>query len=241
MLFRSNSPSPSPPSRKSANHKQHPPSSQTHSETIPVPVAPRRQSPNISRSVPLPSHIHRRPHPISTRPSTFHHFPICDDMNDVADLSAPTTPPPTRRDHVNNIQTAPISSRTPGAFPFNTMGPPSSPSPLPRKRKHRRTPSEGVFHMSSDEGLSSGSDGTILNPNVQALFGLVNTSKPSSKMLPSAFSTPIRAIPPFKRNSPFSGSLRSKCESSEKAAGYFASSMFQNSPSPEELPDPPIF
>ena len=163
-------------------------------------------------------------------------------MNDVADLCASTTPPPTRRDHVNNIQTTPISSRTPGPFPFDTMSSPSSPS-LRRKRKHRKTPSEGVFHMSSDEGLSSGSDGTNLNPNVQTLFGLVNTFKPSSKMLPSAFSTPIRTIPPFKTNSapPSYGSLQSKCGTSEKAAGYFASSMFQNSPNPEELPDPPIF
>ena len=163
-------------------------------------------------------------------------------MNDVADLSVPTTPSPTRRDHVNGLQTAAISSRTPGAFPFNTSLP-SSPSPLASKRKHHRTPSEDVFHMSSDEDLSSGPDGTVLNPNVKALFGLVNTSKPSSKVLPSDFSTPIRPIPPFKRNStsPSYGSLQSKCEVSEKATGYFASSMFQNSPSPEELPDPPIF
>ena len=96
--------------------------------------------------------------------------------------------------------------------------------------------------MSSDEDLSSGPDGIILNPNVQALFGLVNTFKPSSKMLPSAFSTPTRTAPPFKRDSasPSYGSLQSKCGASGKAAGYFASSMFQNSPSPEELPDPPI-
>ena len=97
--------------------------------------------------------------------------------------------------------------------------------------------------MSSDDDLSSGSDGTSLNPNVQALFGLVSASKPVSKMLPSPFSTPIRSIPPFKRNStsPSYGSLQSRSEVSEKAAGYFASSMFQNSPSPEELPDPPVF
>ena len=234
-LFRSNPPSPSPPSRKSPKHKQRTPSSPVHSEAIPVPVATRRQSPNISGSDPFRSHIHRRSH----RTSTFQHFPICDDMNDPADLSAMTTPPPTPRDH-DNLQTAPISSRKPGAFPFNTTSLPSSPSTLPSKKKHRRTRSEGVYHMSSDEDPSSGPDGTSLNPNVQAFFGLVNTSKPSSKMLPS---TPIRAIPPFKKcfASPSYGSLQSKYEASQKAAGYFASSMFQNSPSPEELPDPPIF
>lgn len=240
--FRSNPSSPSPPSRKSANHKQHTPSSLVHSEATPVPAATRFQTANISLSDPHYFRIHRRPHPISALPSTFQHFPICDDMNEAADLSTQTTPPPTRRDLDNGLQTAPISSRTPGAFLFNTSLP-SSPSPLPSKRNHRRTPSEGVFHMSSDEDLSSGPDGTNLNPNVQALFGLVNTFKPSPKMLPSAaFSTPFRTIPPFKRDSasPSYGSLQSKCEASEKATGYFASSMFQNSPSPEELPDPPI-
>ena len=163
-------------------------------------------------------------------------------MNDVADHSVPTTLP-TRRDHDIDLQTATISSRTPGPFPLTTMALSSSRSPLTSKRKHRRTPSEDVFHMSFDDDLLFGPEGTVLNPNVQALFGLVNTFEPSSKMLPSAFSTPIRPIPPFKRDSAFPsyGSLQSKCEASEKATNYFASSMFQNSPSPEELPDPPIF
>ena len=233
-LYRSNPSSPSPPSRKSANHKQDTPSSLVP-EAIPVPNATQRQAPNISRSNPLPPQVRRRRRPISALPSTSQHFPICNDMNDIGDLRVPTTPPPTRRDHDSDLQTAII--------PFNTMGLPSSPSPPASKRKHRRTPSEDVFHMSSDEDLSSGSDGTILNPNVQALFGLVNNNlKPSSKMLPSAFSTPTRLTPPFEGDSASaSPSYSSKCEASEKAAGYFASSMFQNSPSPEELPDPPAF
>ena len=222
-----------------------------HAEAIPVPVATRRQSLNISRSDPLPSHTRQRPRPISALPSTYQHFPICDDMNDVADFVAPTTPPPLTRHHYDNgPQTAPISSRTPGAFPFNTMGLSSSPPPLASKRgnrKHRRTPSEGVFHMSSDEDLSSGPGGTILNPNVQALFSLANTFVPSSQTSQSPFSTPIRAIPPFKRDSasPSYFSLahekQSEREAAEKVTGYFASSMFQNSPSPEELPDPLLF
>ena len=232
-LIRSNPPSPSPPSLKSAKHKQRTPSSLVHSDAIPAPVVPRRQSTKISRSDSLPSHICRHPHPTST----LQRFPICDDMNDTADLSAPA---PARRDHDNNLQANPISSRKPGVFPSNTLSLPSSPSKLPNRRKHRRTSSEGVFHISSDEDPSSGHDGTSLNPNVQALFGLVNTPKPSSKMLPS---TPIRPIPPFKKSStsPSYGSLQSKCGTSKNAAVYFASSMFQNSPSPEELPDPPIF
>ena len=161
-------------------------------------------------------------------------------MNDPADLSAPTTPLATRRNHHNYLHSTPISSRKPGPFPSNTMSLPSSPSLIPSKRKHRRTRSKDVFQTSSDEDHSSGPDGTSLNPNVRALFGLVNTSKPSSKTLPS---TPIRAIPPYKKGSasPCYGSSQSKSEVSEKAADYFASSMFQNSPSPDELPDPLIF
>jgi len=98
--------------------------------------------------------------------------------------------------------------------------------------------------MSSDEDLSSGPGGTVLT-NGQTLFGIVNAFNPSSKM--STFSTPIRAIPPYKRDSasPSNGSLskekQSEREAAEKAAGYFASSMFQNSPSPDELPNPLLF
>jgi hypothetical protein len=234
----SNPPSPTIPSRKPANHK--PSHSVEYSKAIPVPVTSRRQIQNISRSDPLPSH---RPH----LTSTLQHFPICDDAN-YSDV--PFTPPPRRRHHDNGLQTAPISSRTPGAFPFNIPGLPPSPSPVATKRdnrKHRRTPSEGVFHMSSDEDLSSGPGRTIPNPNLQTLFGLVNTFEPNSKRLPSAFSTPVRAIPPFKRdptslsNGSLSKEKQSECESAKKAAGYFASSMFQNSPSPEELPNPLLF
>ena len=221
--------------------------SQVHSEVISVPAATKRQTPNISRSNPLPSHIRQRPRPISARPSSFQPFPICDDMDDPADHGGPITPPTTRRHYDNGLQTAPISSRTPGSFPLNAMDLPSSPSPAVRRRgnrKHRRAPSEGVFHMSSDEDMSSGSGGTVLSPHVQALFGLVNTSKPS---LPSTFSTPVRPIPPYKRDSASPSDSSSSKENqlerevAEKAAGYFASSMFQNSPSPEELPDPLLF
>ena len=99
-----------------------------HLPAHPVPLATRRQTPNISHSDPLPSHIRQRTRPVSAIPSTYRYFPICDDMNDVADFGGPTT-----------------------------------------NEKH------------------------------------------------------------------------SEREAAEKAAGYFASSMFQNSPSPEELPDPPLF
>ena len=252
----SNPPSPTLPSGKVAKrtqqqHTASPSHPQVHSGAIPVPAATRRQTSHISRSDPLPSHFRQRPRPISARTSTLQHFPICDDMNDTADSIVPTTPPATHRRHYDNgLQTAPISARAPGAFPFNPMGPPSPPSPVATKRgnrKHRRTPSEGVFHMSSDEDMSSGSGGIVLNPNVQALFGLVNSSKPSSNMSTSTFSTPLRSIPPYRRDStsPSNRSLSKEKqlerEDAEKAAGYFASSMFQNSPSPDELPNPLLF
>ena len=163
-------------------------------------------------------------------------------MNDSAGI--PTTPQAARRQSDIGLQTSPISARTPGAFPLNADGLHSPSSPVASKRgnrKHRRAPSDGVFHMSSDEDLSSGPGGTLLNPNVQALFGLVNTFNPISRVPSSLFSTPIRSIPPYRRDfaSPSNGSLsKEKLLAAEKAAGYFASSMFQNSPSPEELPDP---
>jgi hypothetical protein len=57
------------------------------------------------------------------------------------------------------------------------VGLPSSPPPLASKRGNKEAyftclPTR-TFHLAG---------GTILNPNVQALFGLVNTFEPSSKM-----------------------------------------------------------
>ena len=118
------------------------------------------------------------------------------------------------------------------------------------RRKHRHRPSPPIPQLHYEVTAAPPSDGDlsselgILNPNVQDVFGPVNTFKPSPKVLPL---TPIRPIPPPKRDStsPSFGSLskgkQSEREAAEKAAGYFASSMFQNSPSPEDLPDPLLF
>jgi hypothetical protein len=90
--------------------------------------------------------------------------------------------------------------------------------------------------MSSDEDVSSGPEGTVLNTT---LFGLLN-----AKTRPAVFSTPApsRTLPPRSREqSPSYASLTKEQQLEREAAekaGYFASSMFQNSPSPEELPDP---
>lgn len=89
--------------------------------------------------------------------------------------------------------------------------------------------------MSSDEDVSSGPEGTVLNTT---LFSLLN-----AKTRPAVFSTPApsRALPRSREQSPSYGSLTKEQQLEREAAekaGYFASSMFQNSPSPEELPDP---
>ncbi|KAF8155813.1 hypothetical protein B0H34DRAFT_798924 [Crassisporium funariophilum] len=242
------SPPPSPtmnfePSGKLARRRQQQTGPPTPTKAVPVAI-PRTHSATLSRSAPLPTNMVQRPRPIPKRSATTKDFPICDDLNEVADQMVMITPPATPRRHFDNgPSTAPLSARTPGAFPFNGMGYTSPPSPKKANRKHRRTPSEGVFHMSSDEDLSTGPGGVILNPNVKALFGLVGTPEP--KMSTSAFATPSPRTPEYPRQSSSLGnsSMLSKEKQAERdaaarTADYFASSMFQNSPSPEELPDP---
>ncbi|CAA7264387.1 unnamed protein product [Cyclocybe aegerita] len=209
------------------------------SKAIPVP-APRIQTSNLSRSDPLPSHLKQRPRPIPKRSSIIPDFPICDDMVEVAQLDSPTTPPATpRRLFDNGPSTAPISARSPGEFPFFNM-PAPPPSPMASRkgnRKHRRAPSEGVFNMSSDEEMSSGPGGVVLNPDVRSLFPF-RTPAPISKVSQSPFVTPNHSsarLFPSRESSPSYGSLPTE---STLASNKFASSMFQNSPSPDELPDP---
>lgn len=102
--------------------------------------------------------------------------------------------------------------------------------PLPRSSfgKHRRTSSD-IFPM-SDEDASTSSSGSDFHTT---LFKNYHLNKSSS----ASTTTPPRS----RQSSPFSGmsstEARLEREANEKA-GYFASSIFQNSPSPEELPDP---
>ncbi|PPQ66523.1 hypothetical protein CVT26_009496 [Gymnopilus dilepis] len=253
------SPPPSPtlgskPSGKLARRRQQMSQQQQQlanqpSKAIPVPKSSQRSKPStLSRSEPA---LH-----------AFGEFPVCDDSNSTADqeyASFPSTP--RRPTHARSgAQTSPIHTRN-GDAPFDfsfTHAPLSTPSaPAGGKRssarKHRRVPSEGVFNMSSDEDVSSGPGGVVLNANVQALFGLVSGSgKRTSLPAATLFSTPVPArdaahYSGSRESSPFYSSDASPSSSSEslqydyearKKAGYFASSMFQNSPSPEELPDP---
>jgi len=203
----------------------------------------------MARSEPIPSHMKQRPRPLPKRSSTQLDFPICDDLAEAGagldDFDFSLAP---LRLYDSGPLTAPLSARLPGAFPFAPM---ASPPPSPRKqrnRHHNRTPSESIFHMSSDEELSTGPGGAILNPSVQALFGLVSSGNSTANSTPvktpasgSPFVTPGRVTPPRTReSSPSNGhvNIGSYPKDSSMAQALFASSMFQNSPSPDELPDP---
>jgi len=247
------SPPPSPtlskPTGKLARRRQQQqrsasPSPPAVSKAIPVPQSNTQRAvptSHIARSDPLPSNI--RPRPVPKRSSTFQDFPICDDMNEKStkvSAQPPSTPP--RRPTTNFVgpHTAPLSAIPSAGFPFDSATPPTMKRGT---RKHQRVPSEGMFGMSSDEDVSTGAGGVILNPNVQALFGLVNSGYNKRSSLPSTptparvtITTPVRSSgpPPFGQ---LSREQELEREALEKA-GYYASSMFQNSPSPEELPDP---
>ncbi|KIM47077.1 hypothetical protein M413DRAFT_269070 [Hebeloma cylindrosporum] len=114
---------------------------------------------------------------------------------------------------------------------LTTPSRPAFSMPLPRSSfgKHRRSSSD-IFPM-SDEDASTSSSGSDLHT---ALFKNYHLNKSSSASLTT---TPPRS----RQSSPSSGmsstEARLEREANEKA-GYFASSVFQNSPSPEELPDP---
>ncbi|KAF9482318.1 hypothetical protein BDN70DRAFT_892674 [Pholiota conissans] len=209
------------------------------SKAIPVPsVGKRHHYPSLSRSDPVPSHM-QRPRPINKRSSTLENFPICDDLNEAAADDYPPSPPstPSRPSHSGGPRTAPISARNPGGFPFTKLEMPTPSRPSGGKRHHRRVPSEGVFNMSSDEDVSTGPEGSVSMRTT--LFNLMN-----AKSAPARFSTPVpsRALPRSREQSPsFIGMTKDQQRLEREAAskaGFFASSMFQNSPSPEELPDP---
>lgn len=162
-------------------------------------------------------------------------FPICDDSADHADDSddtPPTTPlretasvPPKRAARAWHAadgfdvapHTAPLSSTH--GFPFVPPNPSSTPTPAQRRRNHRRAPSEGVFHMSMDEDSSSSS--------TSDLFSFTGMPAPGSRRMLAAEFMQARAHP-----------VDGGHASSAPQAGYFAGSIFQSSPSPEELPPP---
>ncbi|KAA1472507.1 hypothetical protein DENSPDRAFT_850970 [Dentipellis sp. KUC8613] len=202
------------------------------SKAVPVPrgkqsraaVKPLSRSQPVQSSMPArPTLLNFRSEETSPKPTG---FPICDDLTDAEDddVDLPSTP---IREKLKTWQqslvfddgprTAPLSSTFSG-YPLYPS-PTSTPSP-DRKRRHQRYPSESVFNMSMDEdsSSSSSSDASI---ELKALVGLL----PQRQRVPSLVSTP----PPSNRSA-----------KKEGQPGFFASSNFQNSPSPDELP-PPAF
>lgn len=149
-------------------------------------------------------------------------FPICDDMTVV---SSPTTPvrgtssvppKPTSATWQQSLfpegpHTAPLSSTF--AYPFASSDAFSTPTPASRRRHHRRIPSEGMFAMSADEDSSDSSDELKQAISKLQLFG-------NARVGPTVPRTPS---PPAMDGMP---------------AGFYAGSVFQNSPSPDELPVP---
>ena len=144
-------------------------------------------------------------------------FPICDDMTVI---SSPTTPvresasvPPKRSNitwQQSLIDDAPHTATLTSAFNYSSPAVVSHSTPSPaQRRRHHRVPSEGVFAMSMDEDSSESSD----------------ELKEALKRLASGkhIGRSARATPPPSESAP---------------ASFYAGSVFQNSPSPDELPVP---
>ena len=147
------------------------------------------------------------------------------------------------------------ASSVPPPSPHRPSYPHSHTEPdIQKIRNHNRTPSdtEGVFHMSSDEEhslsqsstfyRSTGAAGINLNPNVRSLFGLGHSSvsalrSGSTSGTTTPLGTPPRAVPFFAGDALHLPNANAMSTSLDKAT-FFASAMFQNSPSPDELPDP---
>ncbi|KAJ7240523.1 hypothetical protein C8J57DRAFT_1245320 [Mycena rebaudengoi] len=224
----------------------------TTTTRIAVPAARRQPSPPLltARSDPVLSHmpavLPRRKPPVRSSTLPADEFPICDDTTDAGgsrpstpspappsskrpSLTLPTTPP-RRRNH--NIpeppKTAPLSSSaSTGGFPFTTQAPPSPvahkagtsfPFPTAPDTSPKRRPAVAAAAAKRAKHLSDG-----IPPFLNLLLQQQAAEKRRSRSSERAGDTP--SVPNFHGALP---------------EGYFASSMFQNSPSPEELP-PPLF
>ncbi|KAI0355893.1 hypothetical protein OH77DRAFT_1401777 [Trametes cingulata] len=174
-------------------------------------------------------------------------FPICDDSSDFGDDSD-VTPPTTPIREVATVpgkqgikgtwqqeaflldeapRTAPLASTF--GFPFVGSSPCSTPTPAQRRRNHRRVPSEGVFAMSTDEESPSSSTSDLFE------------TLPAHRRTPVAIPRQRCYTDPYGGSSPASlatPAVEHQTSSSAPVAGYFAGSVFQNSPSPDDLPAP---
>ncbi|KAF9269624.1 hypothetical protein L218DRAFT_993650 [Marasmius fiardii PR-910] len=192
-------------------------------KAVPMPRRNNSSSSMLSRSAPVPNHLrYRSMVKASSEPPDV--FPICDDVSeagDFADSDSFSTPPhtPTRNRSSAFVygfndgpRTAPITAST-KSFPFNSGGSPT-PAPAKKGRRHARVPSEGVFAMSSDEEASTGGVGYA---ELKSMNALLPRRRPTVSLTESE---------------------QERAAAAAAAAAYFASSNFQNSPNPEELPPP---
>ncbi|KAF9450602.1 hypothetical protein P691DRAFT_454067 [Macrolepiota fuliginosa MF-IS2] len=183
----------------------------TPTKSIPVPAAHRSNTQQISRSAPNASH-------------SWDH--ICDDSNDEGSFTPPSTPLRSRPQS-SGPRTAPLSANPPGAFPLFDSTPAKR-----RFRNHKRSPSDHMFPMSSDDEAASGAE------DLRALLDFVRSgSRPGSTSTPPPQHKAnnldyVRSLSPASREQFF------ELEAQKEVAGYFASSSFQNSPSPDDLPAP---
>ncbi|KAI0073785.1 hypothetical protein K474DRAFT_1710430 [Panus rudis PR-1116 ss-1] len=226
------------PSGKLARRRQNgPQSSPTPSKAVPVPRNKEKpiSVPNFPRSDPTSNATPRRPatRRASTGPALgnakWDSFPICDDSDD---FTPPTTPVRESASVPAKVagatwqqqalfldeapRTAPLSSTF--GYPFTDRSPLSTPSPAQRRRHHHRVPSEGMFAMSTDEDSSS-------SDAAEDGLKAVGPNFPKRR---------AQAGPPTRRTpSPAAHDIAAGV-----AAGFYAGSVFQNSPSPDELPVP---
>ena len=140
-------------------------------------------------------------------------FPICDDLTDAEDddVFVPSTPVRSKGASVTWQQ--PSYDDGPRTAPLTNPRSGflfnSKPALTPeRKLEHARSPSEGVFNLSMDE------DNAFFSPAESSGLGAKTDSSPRRRIA-SAASTPLG----MKRD-------------------FWASSKFQNSPSPDVLPIP---
>ncbi|KIP06803.1 hypothetical protein PHLGIDRAFT_128059 [Phlebiopsis gigantea 11061_1 CR5-6] len=198
--------------------------SATPTHSVPVPRARHGRNQSKSAATAASATPQRRaPHASTTELplAEWDDFPICDDLTVV---SSPTTPVRESASFPKYSsatwqqsllheapRTAPLSSTF--DFPFAPTATFATPSPASRRRNHRRVPSEGVFAMSTDDDSSSDDSDEL--KNVMSKLALANRSVAPG--LPRTPSPPVMdGMPP----------------------GFYAGSVFQNSPSPEELPVP---
>lgn len=149
-------------------------------------------------------------------------FPICDDSDDMTPPSTPireSASVPAKRTGATWQQqaffddaprTAPPSAVF--GYPFPDRASNATPTPAERRRHHRRVPSEGMFAMSTDDDSSS----SDASEELKALVGLIPKRRAQVARRTPSPATPDSLIP----------------------AGFYAGSVFQNSPSPDELPVP---